>query len=93
MKNSNLIARYLQGKSQQPKQRLEFPVVPQQRKHFLKEPQEQVRISHENNEFFLRNARRDNNLDVSDIDGAKPKISIRSRSERHLTEASAYGNA
>jgi len=37
MKNSNLIARYIQSKHQQPKQRLEFPVVPQQRKHFFEQ--------------------------------------------------------
>ena len=93
MKNSNIIARYIQGGQEQARQRLEFPVVTQQRKHFEYAPRNQVRISHENNDCFLKNAKRYNNLDVSDIDGAKPKISIRSRSERHVTEAASNFNA
>lgn len=80
MKNSNFIAKYIQGDRQQPKQRLQFPIAAQQRKHFEYAPREQLKISHDNNEFFLKDARRDNNLDVSNIEGAKPRISVRTRS-------------
>jgi hypothetical protein len=52
----------------------------QQKKHFEGSKEDKVQLGSEKTDFFLKSAKRDNNLKVDDIDGAKPRISHRARS-------------
>jgi hypothetical protein len=51
-----------------------------------------LRLGTEETDYFLRNAKRDNNLDVSDIDGAKPRIGPRFKSEKQLSRLHSLNN-
>lgn len=47
MKDRTLIAKHILGKSSQPRQRLEFPQITQQRKHFQSKQEDQIRLGTE----------------------------------------------
>lgn len=79
---TTLIARHLLGHPLQSQQRLQFPVIPQQRKHFHSEGLDRLRLGTEGRESspYLK----PNKLDTSDIEGARPRANHLTKSERQL---------
>lgn len=92
MKNSSFITKYLVARNNPPKQRLEFPVVREHRKHYGEGVRDQVVLAHDERNYSLKSAKH-SNLDVSDIDGARPRIGPKARSEKHLNWPSSVDNA
>ena len=93
MKNANMISKYLLARHKEPKERLEFPIGTQQKKHFEGQKADKVRLGSDQTDFFLKSAKRNNNLNVDDIEGAKPTNNHRARSEKNLKSLpSEHGN-
>ena len=76
-----LLARHILTNSMQPKQRLQYPVASQQRKHFEKGTKDQVRLGTERCEESVFWGKIDK-MDTADIEGAQPKLHYLSKGQQ-----------